>query len=272
VPRGTLVPGPRLSTFMYGTFTLFGGPFQCPSITLLAAFCRVLNPADRGRRFGLLRFRSPLLAESFLFLRILRCFSSPGSLRLAMCSPAGASLFAGGFPHSDISGSSPAHGSPLLFAVCHVLLRLLTPRHPPFAFCCLACHAETALDLAPARIAFVQDSFASVCSLACSNRPSICLSTDRSTRFLLFCCQGSPAILLLWIAGQFVKQTARQPDARRPVGGNCFWQLLGSFCFAETSIFAPMGLTRLELVTFPLSEGCSNRLSYRPGQLLSAVV
>jgi hypothetical protein len=25
-----------------------------------------------------------------------------------------------------------------------------------------------------------------------------------------------------------------------------------------------MGLTRLELVTFPLSEGCSNRLSYRP--------
>jgi hypothetical protein len=26
----------------------------------------------------------------------------------------------------------------------------------------------------------------------------------------------------------------------------------------------PMGLTRLELVTFPLSEGCSNRLSYRP--------
>jgi hypothetical protein len=34
-----------------------------------------------------------------------------------------------------------------------------------------------------------------------------------------------------------------------------------------------MGLTRLELVTFPLSEGCSNRLSYRPiliaGPLLS---
>jgi hypothetical protein len=59
---------------------------------------------------------------------------------------------------------------------------------------------------------------------------------------------------------------------RLPVGGNGFWQLLGSFCFAETSIFAPVGLTRLELVTFPLSEGCSNRLSYRPGQLLSAVV
>jgi hypothetical protein len=39
-----------------------------------------------------------------------------------------------GFPHSDIAGSVPAHGSPTLFAVYHVLLRLLTPRHPPFAF------------------------------------------------------------------------------------------------------------------------------------------
>ena len=27
---------------------------------------------------------------------------------------------------------------------------------------------------------------------------------------------------------------------------------------------SPVGLTRLERVTFPLSEGCSNRLSYRP--------
>jgi hypothetical protein len=31
-------------------------------------------------RFGLFRVRSPLLAESFLFLGVLRCFSSPGSL------------------------------------------------------------------------------------------------------------------------------------------------------------------------------------------------
>ena len=33
-------------------------------------------------RFGLFRFRSPLLSESFvyfLFLRVIRCFSSPGS-------------------------------------------------------------------------------------------------------------------------------------------------------------------------------------------------
>ena len=38
-----------------------------------------------------------------------------------------------GLPHSDISGSLPAYGSPKLFAADHVLLRLLAPRHPPYA-------------------------------------------------------------------------------------------------------------------------------------------
>jgi hypothetical protein len=38
-----------------------------------------------------------------------------------------------GFLHSDIPGSKPACGSPRLFAACHVLLRLLAPRHPPYA-------------------------------------------------------------------------------------------------------------------------------------------
>ena len=40
----------------------------------------VLQPRqDKSRRFGLFRFRSPLLTESILvlFLRILRCFTSP---------------------------------------------------------------------------------------------------------------------------------------------------------------------------------------------------
>jgi hypothetical protein len=38
-----------------------------------------------------------------------------------------------GFPHSEIFGSKPACGSPKLIAACHVLLRLLLPRHPPCA-------------------------------------------------------------------------------------------------------------------------------------------
>ena len=70
----------------------------------------------------------------FLFLRLLRCFSSPGHLlygylftiryiHITVC----------GFPHSDICGSRVICTSPQLIAACHVLLRLLLPRHPPYA-------------------------------------------------------------------------------------------------------------------------------------------
>ena len=44
-------------------------------------------------------------------------------------------------PHSDIHGSKPARGSPWLFAACHVLHRLLVPRHPPNALIALDNHA-----------------------------------------------------------------------------------------------------------------------------------
>ena len=43
-----------------------------------------------------------------------------------------------GFPHSEISGSTPVCGSPKLFAANHVLHRLLTPRHSPCALSSLA--------------------------------------------------------------------------------------------------------------------------------------
>ena len=39
----------------------------------------------------------------------------------------------GGLPHSDTQGSTPARGFPWIFAACHVLHRLLAPRHPPDA-------------------------------------------------------------------------------------------------------------------------------------------
>ena len=45
----------------------------------------------------------------------------------------GQDLLAEGFPHSDICGSTIARISPQLFAACHVLHRLLAPRHPPNA-------------------------------------------------------------------------------------------------------------------------------------------
>ncbi len=48
----------------------------------------VLQPRqDKSRRFGLFRFRSPLLTESILilFLRILRCFTSPRVALSVLC-------------------------------------------------------------------------------------------------------------------------------------------------------------------------------------------
>jgi hypothetical protein len=45
-----------------------------------------------------------------------------------------------GFPHSDIRGSTIARISPRLFAACHVLHRLLAPRHPPNALITLPSH------------------------------------------------------------------------------------------------------------------------------------
>ncbi len=58
----------------------------------------------------------------------------PGLARTRLCIQRAVSeLHSEGFPHSDISGSVPACGSPELFAACHVLHRLLAPRHPPHA-------------------------------------------------------------------------------------------------------------------------------------------
>ena len=65
--------------FEYGAVTLYGPTFQTVFLTF-AFHVMVLQPRqDKSRRFGLVRFRSPLLTESILilFLRLLRCFTSP---------------------------------------------------------------------------------------------------------------------------------------------------------------------------------------------------
>ena len=51
-------------------------------------------------------------------------------------------LTSGGFPHSEIPGSKPVCGSPGLIAACHVLHRLLAPRHPPYALSSLTIRKE----------------------------------------------------------------------------------------------------------------------------------
>ena len=84
---------------------------------------------------GLFRVRSPLLAESRLisFPPGTEMFQFPGFASGSYGFRYGYPHEAGGFPHSDISGSKPVAGSPKLIAGYHVLHRLLSPRHPPYA-------------------------------------------------------------------------------------------------------------------------------------------
>ena len=97
---------------------------------------RPYNPVVQARRFGLFRVRSPLLTESLLF-------SLPAGTEMVHfpALPSTAYVFGrrypgitpGGLPHSEISGSTLVCSSPELIAACHVLHRLLAPRHPPYA-------------------------------------------------------------------------------------------------------------------------------------------
>ena len=94
------------------------------------------NPGMHASRFGLFRFRSPLLTESHVV------FSSSGYLDVSVHRVPFLTLWIGvritevcsvRFPHSEISGSMGICPSPKLFAAYHVFHRLLVPRHPPYA-------------------------------------------------------------------------------------------------------------------------------------------
>ena len=71
----------------------------------------------------------------FLFLWVLRCFSSPRSLHIHYFTYVWITgiLLPAEFPHSDIHGLSDICSYPWLFAAYHVLHRLLVPRHSPYA-------------------------------------------------------------------------------------------------------------------------------------------
>src|SRR5580704_14628115 len=97
---------------------------------------RSCNTAVQARRFRLFRFRSPLLSESRLISLPpgTEMVHFPGLARTRLYIQRAVSrVHRDGFPHSEIPGSKPACGSPGLIAASHVLLRLLAPRHPPYA-------------------------------------------------------------------------------------------------------------------------------------------
>ena len=149
VPRVSWYSGSRHvnSSFAYGAFTLSGRLSQTFLLESLNLKCGP-NPGVHALRFGLFRFRSPLLTESHVV------FSSSGYLDVSVHRVPLHNLwiqlwirkvFLRGFPHSDICGSWNICFSPQLFAAYHVFHRLLVPRHPPCALISLTCRSQTFL-------------------------------------------------------------------------------------------------------------------------------
>jgi hypothetical protein len=140
---------------------LEGGPptfeqgFTCPALLedhrtpLPVRGCHPLWPAfpdgsgSSPMATGLVRVRSPLLAESLLM-------SFPPATEMVQFAGFASSSYGftegyplgGGLPHSEIRGSTGARPSPRLFAACHVLHRLSVPRHPPDALLSKLAHAQ----------------------------------------------------------------------------------------------------------------------------------
>ena len=124
----------------YETFTLFGQPFQIVQLpmfndlwvlTLLISLPKVWAvPISLATTFGIVKLLSfPPVNEMFQFtgFPLIHYFICVSILHL-QCSE---------FPHSEIRGSTLICSSPQLIAACHVLLRRLVPRHPPYALCSL---------------------------------------------------------------------------------------------------------------------------------------
>ena len=115
----------RLSLSLARLSNRFGFSAFCYVVVLLPQLCRNIIG------LGSSAFARHYLRNHyyFLFLRVLRCFSSPG------WPDDYHHIITDGFPHSDICGSRVICTSPQLFAAYHVLLRLREPRHPPYALC-----------------------------------------------------------------------------------------------------------------------------------------
>ena len=114
--------------------------FPIPFFYPLGHILRSITPECTHSGLGSSAFARRYLRNRcfFLFLRVLRCFSSPGSLLYTyVFSIRYLNITSGAFPHSDIRGSTVVCTSPQLFAAYHVLLRLLLPRHSPYALTCL---------------------------------------------------------------------------------------------------------------------------------------
>ena len=135
--RGTL---DHTSSFLVSTTGLLPSMAELSNSLHLRYCIHVVCPQPQRSKlhwFGLFRVRSPLLTESnfFLFLRVLRCFSSPRFLilRYFIHTAVPAHYYRWVPPFGNLRFITDICSLPQLIAACHVLHRLLVPRHPPYA-------------------------------------------------------------------------------------------------------------------------------------------
>ena len=108
-------------------------------------------------------------------------FQFSGSTFIKLCIHSMITSFAlVGFPHSEIHGSMDICSSPWLIAACHVLLRLLMPRHSPCALYSLTFR----INLADSQLNYAGNLYR-ICFRNCNCYPSIRCSTIK-TIFKLF--------------------------------------------------------------------------------------
>jgi hypothetical protein len=140
VPRLTQVSASSLENFRLRACHALWIPFPEDSTSSQIGNSTVADPttpdAPKCNGFGLFRFRSPLLSESsFLSFPLgTEMVHFPRFAHARLCIQRDVlEVCSSGFPHSEISGSTPVCGFPKLIAACHVLHRLSLPRHPPCA-------------------------------------------------------------------------------------------------------------------------------------------
>ena len=135
--RRTQDPELRECRFVYWAFTISGTASQLFRLrrSLVTQMFSPTTPTSKLVGLGSSPFARRYLGNRFffLFLWVLRCFSSPGLPLLKLCIHLRVTSIDVGFPHSDIFGSTLTYSSPKHFGVCSVLHRLLVPRHPPCA-------------------------------------------------------------------------------------------------------------------------------------------
>ena len=136
-----------------------------------------------------------------------------------------------GFPHSEISGSTDICSSPKLIAACHVLRRLLMPRHSPCALYSLTLRdiLVLLLELCRQSTGYSQNCNCYPHLFRCSTIKIHNFSTSVET----FCC-------LAFITFQYIVQFSRC---------NLLFQSNSLFCFAKLQ--SPL----LSIPARPLREG-----------------